>query len=158
MAQGLDPSSVSGVSNSDELLTSPLDGQHRALGAKFGPFGGWSMPLEYADGGVTAEHRAVRDAVGLFDVSHLGTATMRGPGARAALNRVLTNDLDRVGSGKAQYTLLCNDDGGVIDDLIVYVRGDDDLLMIPNAANSAEVLAVIDAATPASIASRIISC
>jgi aminomethyltransferase len=139
------------VSNPDELRASPLDAQHRALGAKFGPFGGWSMPLEYAGGGVTAEHRAVRESVGLFDVSHLGTATVRGDGARALIDGLLTNDLARIGPGQAQYTLLCNDQGGVIDDLIVYVRADDDVLLIPNASNSAEVLGVVRHAAPSSV-------
>jgi aminomethyltransferase len=127
---------------------SPLHDEHVALGAKFGPFAGWSMPLEYADGGVVVEHRAVRGSVGIFDVSHLGTASVQGTGARDLLNRLLTNDLDRIAPGRAQYTLLCSDDGGVVDDLIVYVRSDDDLLLIPNAANSSEVLRVIADGAP----------
>jgi aminomethyltransferase len=139
------------VSNPDELRASPLDVQHRVLGAKFGPFGGWSMPLEYAGGGVTAEHRAVREAVGLFDVSHLGTATVCGDGARDLVDGLFTNDLGRIGPGQAQYTLLCNDSGGVIDDLIVYLRADDDVLLIPNASNSAEVLGIVQAAAPSSV-------
>lgn len=150
-ATSVHPSSVTAVSNPDQLRVSPLNEQHRALGAKFGPFGGWSMPLEYAGGGVTAEHHAVRQAVGLFDVSHLGTATVRGEGARALINSLLTNDLGRIGPGQAQYTLLCNEQGGVIDDLIVYVRGDDDVLLIPNASNSAEVLGIVVTAAPASV-------
>src|ERR687885_2887431 len=97
------------------------------------------MPIEYAGGGVLAEHTAVRTAVGLFDVSHLGTATVRGPGAAAFVNRCLTNDLDRIGPGQAQYTLCCNDEGGVVDDLIAYLADDDHLYLVPNAANAAEV-------------------
>src|SRR4051794_9419892 len=103
------------------------------------------MPIEYAGGGVLAEHTAVRTAVGLFDVSHLGTGTVRGPGAAALVNASLTNDLGRIGPGQAQYTLCCVPDGeadagGVVDDLIVYLHRDDDVLLVPNAANAAEVL------------------
>src|SRR3954466_405019 len=106
---------------STELCHSPLHERHAALGAKFAPFGGWTMPLEYAGGGVLAEHAAVRDAVGVFDVSHLGKATVRGPGAADFVNRCLTGDLDRIGAGQAQYTLCCDElTGGVVDDLIVY--------------------------------------
>src|SRR4051812_11471901 len=103
------------------------------------------MPIEYAGGGVLAEHAAVRSGVGLFDVSHLGTATVRGPGAAAFVDSCLTNDLSRIGPGQAQYTLCCLPDGeahagGVVDDLIVYLHGPDDVLLVPNAANAAEVL------------------
>ena len=90
---------------------SPLHERHVALGAKLGDFGGWSMPLEYAGGGVVAEHTAVRERVGVFDVSHLGKVLLRGPGAAAYLNSALTNDLGRITPGKAQYTLLCDDSG-----------------------------------------------
>ncbi|GAB3351195.1 glycine cleavage system aminomethyltransferase GcvT [Modestobacter lapidis] len=137
-------------------LTSPLHDRHVAAGAKFADFGGWSMPVEYAGGGVLAEHAAVRDRVGLFDVSHLGTATVRGPGAAAFVDSCLTNDLSRIGAGQAQYTLCCLPDGedgagGVVDDLIVYLRGPDDVLLVPNAANAAEVLARLSAAAPAGV-------
>jgi aminomethyltransferase len=130
-------------------LTSPLHDRHAAAGAKFADFSGWSMPIEYAGGGVLAEHAAVRERVGLFDVSHLGTGTVRGPGAAAFVNDCLTNDLDRIGPGQAQYTMCCQEDGGVVDDLIVYVHGPDDVLLVPNAANAAEVLGrIADAAPP----------
>jgi aminomethyltransferase len=122
------------------------------LGAKFAPFGGWDMPLEYAGGGVIAEHTAVRESVGLFDVSHLGTAMVTGPDAVNELNKVLANDLRRIGAGQAQYTLLLNDVGGVIDDLIAYYVSNDEVLLVPNAANSPEVLRTISAALPAGIA------
>jgi aminomethyltransferase len=134
--------------------TSPLHDRHVAAGAKLADFGGWSMPIEYAGGGVLAEHAAVREAVGLFDVSHLGTGTVRGPGAAALVDASLTNDLARIGPGRAQYTLCCVPDGeadagGVVDDLIVYLHGDDDVLLVPNAANAREVLArLADAAPP----------
>jgi aminomethyltransferase len=132
---------------------SPLHDRHVAAGAKLADFSGWSMPIEYAGGGVLAEHTAVRTAVGLFDVSHLGTGTVRGPGAAALINESLTNDLGRIGPGQAQYTLCCLPDGGpdaggVVDDLIVYLHADDDVLLVPNAANAAEVLGRIEAAAP----------
>ncbi|TIC85580.1 glycine cleavage system aminomethyltransferase GcvT [Nocardioides sp. GY 10127] len=130
------------------LLTSPLHERHVALGAKLGEFGGWSMPLEYADGGVVAEHTAVREAVGLFDVSHLGKATVKGPGAADFVNACLTNDLGRIAPGQAQYTLCCDQTGGVVDDLIVYLHGPDHLLLVPNAANTAEVVRRLQAAAP----------
>jgi aminomethyltransferase len=128
--------------------TSPLHDRHVAAGAKLADFSGWSMPIEYAGGGVLAEHTAVRTEVGLFDVSHLGTATVRGPGAAALVDASLTNDLSRIGPGQAQYTLCCQEDGGVIDDLIVYLHGPDDVLLVPNAANAAEVIARLTAAAP----------
>src|SRR5918997_4861001 len=109
------------------------------------------MPIEYAGGGVLAEHAAVRDGVGLFDVSHLGTGTVRGPGAAALIDASLTNDLSRIGPGQAQYTLCCDEDGGVIDDLIVYLHGPDDVLLVPNAANAAEVFSRLAAAAPAGV-------
>jgi aminomethyltransferase len=133
-----------------------LHDRHVAAGAKFADFGGWSMPIEYAGGGVLAEHTAVRQGVGLFDVSHLGTATVRGPGAAAFVDSCLTNDLSRIGPGQAQYTLCCLPDGeehagGVVDDLIVYLHGPEDVLLVPNAANAADVLARLSAAAPAGV-------
>jgi aminomethyltransferase len=120
-------------------LTSPLHDRHAALGAKFADFGGWSMPLEYPSG-VVKEHTAVREAVGIFDVSHLGKITVVGPGAAEYVNATLTNDLGRIRHGKAQYTLCCDDaTGGIVDDLIVYLHTDDRVLLVPNAANTAEV-------------------
>ena len=106
------------------------------------------MPLEYADGGVLAEHAAVRQAAGLFDVSHLGKAVVRGPGAADFVNQCLTADLGKIAAGQAQYTLLCNGDGGVVDDLIAYLHSPDDVFLIPNAANCAEVVARLAAAAP----------
>jgi len=130
------------------LHTSPLHERHLAAGAKLAPFGGWSMPLEYAGGGVVAEHTAVREAVGLFDVSHLGKVGVVGAGALAHVNSVLTGDLDRIGPGQAQYTLLCNPDGGVVDDLIAYVTGSDEVLLVPNAANASAVVAALHVGAP----------
>jgi aminomethyltransferase len=136
----------------EELVTSPLHERHVAAGAKFAAFGGWSMPLEYAGAGVLAEHAGVRQAVGLFDVSHLGKAEVTGPGAADFVNRCLTNDLAKITPGQAQYTLICNDDGGVVDDLIAYLRSADEVLLIPNAANCAEVVARLTAAAPPEVA------
>ncbi len=121
-----------------ELARTPLYERHEALGAKFAEFGGWSMPLQYS--GVVDEHTAVRTRVGVFDVSHLGKATVTGPGARAFVNSCLTNDLDKIGPGQAQYTICCDESGGVVDDLIVYLRDDDDIFLMPNAANSDQVI------------------
>ena len=137
---------------STPLLTSPLHARHEALGAKMAEFGGWSMPLEYAGSGVVKEHTAVREAVGLFDVSHLGKATVSGPGAADFVNACLTNDLGRIGPGRAQYTLCCDErTGGVVDDLIAYLHADDDVLLVPNAANTAEVVRRLTAAAPAGV-------
>jgi aminomethyltransferase len=133
------------------LRRSPVHGRHVALGAKLADFGGWEMPIEYPAGGVLKEHQAVREAVGLFDVSHLGKVSVTGPGAAAFVNRVLTNDLGRIGPGQAQYSLLCTDDGGVVDDLIVYLRGDDEVFLVPNAANTAAVVDTLRRATPADV-------
>lgn len=118
-------------------LVSALHDRHLALHAKMAPFAGWSMPLEYS--GIVAEHQAVRTAAGLFDVSHLGKLVVSGPGAVAYLNTRLTNNLDAIGAGQAQYTLLCFADGGVVDDIIVYRISDDLALLVPNAANCATV-------------------
>jgi glycine cleavage system T protein (aminomethyltransferase) len=133
----------------DPLRRPALYQRHADLGAKFAAFSGWEMPLEYAGGGVLKEHAAVRQAVGVFDVSHLGKATVRGPGAAAFVNRCLSNDLDRIGAGQAQYTLCCDDaSGGVVDDLIAYRLADDEVFLIPNAANTAEVVRRLAAAAP----------
>jgi aminomethyltransferase len=130
------------------LLRSPLHDRAAGLGAKFAPFGGWEMPIEYAGSGVLKEHAAVRQAVGLFDVSHLGKALVRGPGARAFVNSCLSNDLDRIGPGKAQYTLCCDPSGGVVDDLIAYLVAENEVFLVPNAANTAEVVRRLAAAAP----------
>ena len=130
------------------LVRSPLHERHRELAATMGPFGGWEMPISYAGGGVIAEHTAVREAVGVFDVSHLGKAVVTGPGAAAFVNACLSADLNRIGPGQAQYTLCCNDSGGVVDDLIAYLVSDDEVFLVPNAANTAAVVAALRAAAP----------
>ena len=131
-----------------ENKLSPLDERHRALGAKMADFGGWDMPIEYPGGGVVREHTAVRERVGIFDVSHLGKATVKGAGALDFVNSCLTNDLRKIGPGQAQYTMCCDESGGVVDDLIVYVKAEDDLFLIPNAANTAEVVRRLEEAAP----------
>ena len=104
------------------------------------------MPVSYA--GTVGEHNATRSAVGLFDVSHLGKALVTGPGAAEFVNSALTNDLRRIGPGKAQYTLCCAPDGGVIDDLIAYYVSDDEIFLVPNAANTAAVVAALKDVAP----------
>jgi aminomethyltransferase len=139
------------TSGAPAQLTSPLHDRHVALGAKMADFGGWDMPIEYPGGGVVREHTAVRERVGIFDVSHLGKATVSGPGAADFVNACLTNDLRRIEPGSAQYTLCCDESGGVVDDLIAYLRADDDVFLIPNAANTAEVVRRLRAAAPEGI-------
>src|ERR671934_2891855 len=114
------------------LLRTPLYDRHVRLGARLVPFAGWEMPVQYD--GVIPEHLAVRRDCGVFDVSHMGELEVGGPQARAFLQALLSNDLDRIETGQAQYTLLTNEDGGIVDDLIAYRRGDDYLLIV-NASN-----------------------
>src|SRR5436190_23978129 len=115
------------------LLRTPLYDRHVALGARLVPFAGWEMPVQYE--GVIPEHLAVRNDCGVFDVSHMGELEVEGPRAREYLQRLLSNDLDRIEPGKAQYTLLTNGEGGIVDDLIAYERAPDRFLLIVNAAN-----------------------
>jgi aminomethyltransferase len=133
------------------VKNSPLHQKHIQLNAKMADFGGWLMPIEYPGAGVLAEHTAVRERVGLFDVSHLGKASVIGAGAVDFLNTQTTNDINRISDGKAQYTMLCNPDGGVVDDLIVYRNSQDDLFLIPNASNTTDVVEIIKSAAPSGI-------
>jgi aminomethyltransferase len=133
------------------VKNSPLHQKHLELEAKMADFGGWLMPIEYPGAGVLAEHTAVRERVGLFDVSHLGKASVTGEGALDFLNEMFTNDLYRIVDSKAQYTLLCNPDGGVVDDLIVYRNSDSDFFLIPNASNTSEVVRVLKENAPPAI-------
>src|SRR3954451_1086739 len=145
-------SSDDSSSRAPSLRTSPLHDRHVSLGAKLAEFGGWSMPLEYAGSGVVKEHTAVREAVGIFDVSHLGKATLRGSGAADLVNRTLSNDLAKIGPGRAQYTLCCDAaTGGIVDDLIAYLHADDHVFLVPNAANTSEVLRRLSAEAPAGV-------
>ncbi|MBD0022595.1 glycine cleavage system aminomethyltransferase GcvT [Gordonia pseudamarae] len=132
-----------------ELLDGPIADRHIALGASFAEFGGWNMPVSYA--GTVAEHTAVREAAGVFDVSHLGKALVAGPGAADFVNSTLTNDLGKIAPGKAQYTLCCTESGGVVDDLIAYLVGPDEVFLVPNAANTATVVEALRAVAPGSI-------
>jgi aminomethyltransferase len=116
------------------LKRTPLFHSHVRAGAKLVPFGGWEMPVQYGDG-VRAEHLAVRRAVGVFDVSHMGQVEVRGPDAEAFLQRMYSNDVSKMAIGGAQYALLCNDDGGVLDDLFTYRVDSDRYLTVTNAAN-----------------------
>lgn len=128
------------MSASDPSRT-PLHGEHVALGGKMVPFAGFSMPVQYPTG-ITAEHQAVRTAAGLFDVSHMGELEVRGPGARDFVQRVTTNDVDRLEVGQAQYSTLLNDDGKILDDLLVY-RFHDRYMLVVNASNREKDLAWI---------------
>lgn len=114
----------------------PLHDAAQEAGARFGPFAGWIMPLQFA--GVVAEHRAVRSAMGVFDISHMGVLTLRGPAVKDALQGLVPSDLGRIGPGEAQYTVLLNEQGGILDDLIVYDRG--------LVAGQHEVVVVVNAA------------
>ena len=111
----------------------PLFAQHQALGASFTDFAGWQMPLKYTS--ELAEHHAVRTSAGLFDLSHMGEIDVRGPGAAALMDYALVGELSKVPVGRAKYSLLCNAEGGIIDDLVVYRLGDDHFLVVANAAN-----------------------
>ncbi|GAB16660.1 aminomethyltransferase [Gordonia effusa NBRC 100432] len=137
------------IGMTDVLLDGPIAARHAELGATFAEFGGWNMPVSYS--GTVAEHKAVRESVGIFDVSHLGKALVKGPGAAALINSTLSNDLGKITPGKAQYTLCCNDSGGVVDDLITYLVADDEVFLVPNAANTANVVAALAAAAPADV-------
>ena len=132
-----------------ELKRTPLFDRHEALGAKVADFGGWAMPIEYA--GVVAEHTAVRTHVGVFDVSHMGKVRIRGRGALDAVNAIVTNDLHRIADGQAQYSVLCNAEGGAIDDLIVYRASEDEIRIVPNASNADVVVPFLQERLPAGV-------
>ena len=133
------------------MKTSPLNHKHLELNAKMADFGGWMMPIEYPGAGVLAEHAAVRERVGIFDVSHLGKASVTGVGALEFLNACLTNDLTKIADGSAQYTLLCTPEGGVIDDLIAYRNSQSDFFLVPNASNTTDVVSVLQKQAPSGI-------
>src|SRR5712691_12351449 len=118
---------------SQTLLQTPLHDRHVALGARMVPFAGWEMPVQYE--GVIQEHRAVRTDAGVFDVSHMGELEVEGPQTHAFLQSLLSNDLDKLEPGQAQYTLLTNEGGGIIDDLIAYRLGSHRYLLVVNASN-----------------------
>jgi len=115
--------------------------EHKKLGASFTDFGGWQMPLKYSS--ELAEHHAVRKSAGLFDLSHMGEVWVTGPDAAAFLDYALVGKISAMADGKAKYSLICNADGGIIDDLITYRRGEDKFLVVPNAGNAAVVAAAL---------------
>ena len=115
------------------LRRTPLYERHAALGARLVPFVGWEMPVHYTS--IAEEHTAVRTDAGIFDVSHMGQLELDGDGTHDYLQSHLSNDLDRIGPGKAQYTLLTNERGGIVDDLIAYRRGPESYLLVVNASN-----------------------
>ena len=123
----------------ETLKRTPLYDRHVAAGARLVPFAGWEMPVQYA--GIKEEHVAVRRAVGVFDVSHMGEVETTGPDAEAFLQRVLSNDVSRIAEDGAQYSVLCREDGGVLDDLFTYRLADDRFLTVTNASNHERDLA-----------------
>jgi aminomethyltransferase len=143
------PTTLMRVSDDSTLKKTPLHAEHVRLGAKMVDFGGWSMPVQYT--GIIDEHHAVRTQLGVFDISHMGQFFAEGPGAEAWLNRLLTNNVERLSVGECQYTFLLNNDGGVIDDLIVYRTAPERYLMVVNAAKIEEDFAWMKAHLPEGI-------
>ena len=122
----------------EELQRTPLFGTHVSLGGRMVPFGGWEMPVQYAS--ILAEARAVRFGAGLVDVAHRGLLDLQGPGSAAVLDRILSVDVPGMRIGRARYNMICNQEGGIIDDCIVYRRGEERFLVVPNASNKDAVL------------------
>ncbi len=137
------------------LLRTPLYDRHVALGARLVPFAGWEMPVQYE--GVIPEHRAVRSDAGAFDVSHMGELVVEGAEAREFLQSVLSNDVERLEPGLAQYTLLTNEQGGIVDDLIAYELRPDEFLLIVNASNREPDFAWLRAREPEGVEVRDVS-
>lgn len=125
-----------------ELKRTPLYQVHKELGAKMVEFGGWEMPIQYQ--GIIKEHQAVRQKAGLFDVSHMGELLVAGPDALSFLQRVVTNDVSKIGIGRVMYTPLVKEDGGILDDLLIYNLGLNRYLLVVNAANTAKDLAWLE--------------
>ncbi len=123
--------------NEGALRRTPLHGEHVRLGARIVPFAGWEMPVQYK--GLVEEHKAVRAGAGLFDVSHMGELELTGPGAGAVIDELITNDVSKLPPGKALYTCACNERGTILDDLIVYRRGEERWLIVCNASNLAKI-------------------
>jgi aminomethyltransferase len=124
------------AASADTLKRTPLHARHVEAGARMVPFAGWDMPVQYE--GIKAEHQAVRTAAGVFDVSHMGEIETRGPGAQELLQRLLSNDVTKIAVGGAQYSVLCREDGGVLDDLFTYRLDEDRYLTVTNASNHAK--------------------
>jgi aminomethyltransferase len=127
------------AAETDTLKRTPLYDRHAAAGARLVPFAGWEMPVQYA--GIREEHAAVRERAGVFDVSHMGQVETAGPEAEALLQRLLSNDVAKIRPGGAQYSVLCKEDGGVLDDLFTYRLGPDRFLTVTNASNHERDLA-----------------
>jgi aminomethyltransferase len=127
------------AAETDTLRRTPLHDRHVAAGARLVPFAGWEMPVQYA--GIREEHTAVRERVGIFDVSHMGEIETSGPDSEALLQKLLSNDIGRISERGAQYSVLCNKDGGVLDDLFTYRLGPDRFVTVTNAANHERDLA-----------------
>jgi aminomethyltransferase len=121
------------MTRNTELRQTPLDHIHRELGAKMVPFAGFEMPIQYT--GIIEEHRAVRKAAGMFDVSHMGEVIVTGPQALAYVQHLVTNDATKLVDGKAMYTVMCRPDGGIVDDLLVYQFAEDRFMLVINASN-----------------------
>jgi aminomethyltransferase len=121
------------AAGTETLKRTPLHDRHVAAGAKLVPFAGWEMPVQY--GGIREEHMAVRERAGIFDVSHMGELETAGPGAEELLQRLLSNDVSKIAERGAQYSVLCNEQGGVLDDLFTYRLGPDRFLTVTNASN-----------------------
>jgi aminomethyltransferase len=130
---------------SEHLRRTPLYAQHVALGARMVPFAGWEMPVQYK--GITPEHHAVRTAAGLFDVSHMGELFFEGPAAQRVLDGLITNDAGKLAVGRALYTVACNAEGTILDDLIVYRVGDTRFMVVCNASNLEKMRAHFTAQT-----------
>src|SRR5215204_1946315 len=127
------------AAGSETLKRTPLHDRHVAAGAKLVPFAGWEMPVQYS--GIKDEHQAVRNHAGVFDVSHMGEIATTGPDAERFLQRILSNDVTKIASNGAQYSVLCKEDGGVLDDLFTYKLDHDRYLTVTNASNHEKDLA-----------------
>ena len=124
------------------MKRTPLYDIHKSLNAKFTEFGGWDMPLQYSS--IVKEHLAVRETVGLFDLSHMGEIDVQGQGANELVQKLTTNDVNRLSDGQVQYTLLCNESGGIVDDVVIYRHADNDYTLVVNAANIGKDFAWIE--------------
>jgi aminomethyltransferase len=129
--------SEQGAAGGGPLRRTPLHGEHVELGARIVPFAGWEMPVQYR--GLVEEHKAVRSAAGIFDVSHMGELELEGPGAQAVIDELVTNDVGKLAPGRALYTCACNERGTILDDLIVYRRDELRFLIVCNASNRAKI-------------------
>ena len=135
------------MTESQNLKTTPLSAWHRDHGAKMVPFAGFEMPVQYE--GVLAEHAVVRDKVGLFDITHMGEIYVSGPAAESWLDSLITNRISGAAIGKVTYTAMCREDGGVLDDMLIYRLGDERWLVVCNASNHAKIAAWLTSHCPA---------